>query len=125
LITGLTVFVFSNWILSVYNVKPEVRGLAYLILGLSLLFLPVKSLNALLVVGIFRAGGDTKYTLFVEGGTLWIIGVPLTAFVGLILRAPFIWVFSMSLIEEVMKVLILSIRYRKRIWVRNVISENI
>jgi len=51
--------------------------------------------------------------------------VPLTAFVGLILRAPFIWVFSMSLIEEVMKVLILSIRYRKRIWVRNVISENI
>ncbi|HQG98824.1 MAG TPA: MATE family efflux transporter, partial [Thermotogota bacterium] len=81
--------------------------------------------NALLVVGIFRAGGDTKYTLFVEGGTLWALGVPLTAFVGLILEAPFPWVFSMSLLEEGMKGLILSIRYRRRIWVRNVIGENI
>ncbi len=125
LITGLTIFAFSGWMIGVYNVKPEVRGLAYLILGLSLLFLPVKSLNALLVVGIFRAGGDTKYTLFVEGGTLWALGVPLTAFVGLILEAPFPWVFSMSLLEEGMKGLILSIRYRRRIWVRNVIGENI
>ncbi len=125
LITGITIMVFANWILSVYNVKPEVKTLAYMILGLSLLFLPIKSLNALLVVGIFRAGGETKYTLLVEGGTLWIVGVPMTAFVGLVLKAPFPWVFSMSLLEEVMKVLILSIRYRKNIWVRNVIGENI
>jgi putative MATE family efflux protein len=120
--TGITVYLLSSSIFGVYNVKDEVRELANLLLGLSLLFLPIKSLNALFVVGVFRAGGDTKYTLYIEGGTLWVIGVPLTAIFGLVVKAPFIWVFSMSLIEEVVKIILLYLRYRTKKWVRNVIG---
>lgn len=122
-ITGVVVFLIAKPILSLYSVKPEVRTLAYMILTLSLVFLPLKSMNLQYVVGILRSGGDTKFTFFVEGGTLWAVGVPLTAFLGLILKAPFIWVFSMSIVEELIKVVILTFRYRSKKWVRNVINH--
>jgi len=116
-------FIFAPQFVMLFNVTPEVKELAIFLLRLAMIFVPVKVLNGLFVVGILRAGGDTRFTFFVETGCLWFIGIPATAITGLILNWPFPVVYSMCMVEEVIKLIIVIKRYKSGAWLKNVVES--
>ena len=59
------------------NLTDEVTSMVILILRVYAVYAPIKFLNAIMIVGILRSGGDTKFALFAETFGLWGIGVPL------------------------------------------------
>ena len=88
-------------------------------------FVIAQSYNTTMVVGIFRAGGDTRFGLILDVSTMWGCSILLGAI------AAFVWdwsipaVYVLLMSDELMKVPITTIRYRKYIWLRNVTRTKI
>lgn len=82
-----------------------------------------KTFNLMMIVGVLRGGGDTKYALYVEVAAVWLVGVPL-AFIGaVVLKAGVILTVAMLMSEEVLKALLTFKRYVSQKWLNNVIHE--
>lgn len=110
-------------IIDFFDVSEEVKNMVRITIIISMSFLPIKIFNGMNVVGFLRAGGDTRFSFMVEASTLWLIGVPLSAIGGLVLGLSFPMVYSLTMIEEVIKAIILSYRFRSKKWLKNVLEE--
>jgi putative MATE family efflux protein len=116
---GILLQALKTPILSLYNVSPEVIYNAGLVMNVASIFLWVRVNNMTIVVGILRAGGDTRFSLFVDGIIIWIIGVPLAALGAFIFHLPVYWVAVCVMSEEVTKWLLGINRFRSRKWINN------
>jgi Na+-driven multidrug efflux pump len=76
-----------------------------------------------IVVGILRAGGDTRFSVFLDGMIIWLVGVPMAYFGTFALHLPihFVYLFAMS--EEVTKWILGVLRYRSRKWINNLAAQ--
>jgi putative MATE family efflux protein len=106
-------------ILSLYNVSPEVIRNASLVMNVVSIFLWLRVNNMTIVVGILRAGGDTRFSLFVDGIIIWLVGVPLAALGAFVFHLPVYWVAVCVMSEEVTKWFFGISRYRSRKWINN------
>ena len=79
--------------------------------------------NGLHVTGTLRCGGDTKFAMFTECGTIWLIGVPMAFITSLYLKWPIYFAVLAVKSEEVIKGIILTKRYLTKKWLNNVIRE--
>ena len=119
LLMGILLQLLKAPILSLYNVSPEVIHNASLVMNVASLFLWIRVNNMTIVVGILRAGGDTKFSLFVDGIIIWIVGVPLSALGAFVFHLPVYWVAVCVMSEEVTKWFFGISRYRSRKWINN------
>ena len=78
--------------------------------------------NAIHVTGTLRCGGDTKFAMITETGTVWLIGVPLAFITSLYLHIPIYLAVLAVKIEEVCKAIFLTRRYYSRKWLKTVIK---
>jgi Na+-driven multidrug efflux pump len=106
-------------VLSLFKVSPEVLQDASLLMNVSSIFLWIRANNMTIVVGILRAGGDTKFSLFVDGIIIWIVGVPLSALGAFVFHLPVYWVAVCVMSEEVTKWFLGINRYRSKKWINN------
>jgi len=82
----------------------------------------LRSINFILFIGALRAGGDTRYAMFMELFSIWAIGVPAALIGGFVLRLPVYGVYALVLLEELVKVIIISRRYLSRKWIHNLVN---
>ncbi len=108
-------------ILSLFATSQATYLAAWTLLGLHALICPFKYLNALTVVGICRAGGDTVFSAFMDAGPVWLLALPL-GFLGARLGLPLSAVFLMISSEELFKVVVGLPRILSGKWVHNVIE---
>jgi putative MATE family efflux protein len=120
---GFIIIISSKYIVLLFNVSQEVEKLILTALLIAAFSIPIRTINLMNVVGILRAGGDTKFSFFVEVGTLWGIGIPLVAISGLIIGWSFPIVYTISLIEELVKAIIFMKRYYSQKWARNIVDS--
>lgn len=116
---GILLQILKAPILSLYNVSPEVIHNAGLVMNVASIFLWIRVNNMTIVVGVLRAGGDTRFSLFVDGIIIWIVGVPISALGAFVLHLPVYWVAVCVMSEEVTKWLLGISRYRSRKWINN------
>ncbi|MBC7878465.1 MAG: MATE family efflux transporter [Anaerolineales bacterium] len=110
-------------ILSIYNVSPEVIQNAGYVINVVCLFLWVRVNNMTIVVGILRAGGDTKFSMFLDGFIIWIVGVPLAALAAFFFHLPVYFVYLFAMSEEFTKWILGLYRYRSRKWINNLANQ--
>jgi len=79
----------------------------------------VRSLNVTLIVGILRAGGDTRCAIWIDLISQWLVAIPLTYISIFWLQMSFPLVFLAINSEEMFKLLLASMRYQKKIWCKN------
>ena len=78
--------------------------------------------NGIHVTGTLRCGGDTKFAMLTETGTVWLIGVPLAFITSLYLHFPIYLAVLAVKAEEAVKSIFLTRRYLSRRWLKNVIK---
>ena len=78
--------------------------------------------NFMLFIGALRAGGDTRYAMFTELFSIWLIGVPSALIGGFVLHLPVYGVYAMVLIEEVIKAIIILRRFLSRKWIHDLVN---
>jgi len=106
-------------ILALFNVSPIVLGNAHRLLTVFGLILWVRAMNATIVLGVLRAGGDTRFSLFLDGIIIWMVGVPLAALGVFAFHLPVQWVYLLAMSEEVTKWCLGMRRYFSRKWIHN------
>ena len=122
-ILGFKLVLLSPMILSFFNVSPEVYHDTSKILLIMGLFMAFRFFNTILIIGILRSGGDTKFSLFLEMGSVWIVGVPLAFLGALVFNLPVYWVYGLISLEELVKACIGIPRVMSKKWVRNVVEN--
>jgi len=110
-------------VLSLYRVSPDVIQNASNILTIMSLFIWMRVSNMTIVVGILRAGGDTRYSLFLDGIIIWIVGVPMAYLAAFKLELPIYFVYLFAMSEETTKWILGIIRYRSRKWINNLAAH--
>ncbi len=121
-VMGGIAYLFSMWIFQLYHVSPEVIYLAHRIVMIMAWVMWLRACNHIIIIGILRSGGDTRYSLFMELLAVWTVGVPMAAFSAFVLHLPVYWVYVFALSEEMIKFLIGLRRYFSRKWICNMTS---
>lgn len=86
------------------------------------LYIPANLQSAILLAGIFRAGGDAKFAAITEIATMWLIAVPLAFLGALVFKLPVYWVMVMVQAETVLKLTLMYRRYFSGKWLKNMIT---
>ena len=120
---GLLVYLFAGQLLHFFKVTPEVIADARNILIVLSLGYPVRSANHVIILGILRSGGDTRFSLVLDGMIIWLIGVPITAAGAFLFHFPIQFVYALTLSEEVTKFIVGLRRYFSRKWINDLTQK--
>ena len=119
LVMGIILQFVKVPILALFHVSPEAARNASHIVNIVCLFLWIRINNMTIVVGILRAGGDTRFSLFLDGVIIWLVGVPLAALGAFVFHLPVYFVYLCAMSEELTKWALGLYRYRTRKWINN------
>jgi putative MATE family efflux protein len=127
-LVGLTMGGFEFFIAPVFagffNISDQVKQLAIYCLYIHALLMPIKSINMVIIVGILRSGGDTRYSMFIETFGVWAVGVPL-AFIGsMLLKLQIHELYLLIGLEELTKVFFGLYRIRRGTWMNDLTNLN-
>lgn len=114
LVQGLT-----NTIVSLYHLPPETHILAVKTMRTVGMFVFLKMINWTLLIGLFRAGGDTKVAFCLDIFPLWLYAVPV-AFIGAYYKVPVYILVGIADFSEVIKLISSLFRYKTLKWIKDV-----
>jgi MATE family, multidrug efflux pump len=117
---GTILCLIAPYVPFMFNVSDNVRKSATLVLYVLAVFTVIKSITLHFVIGIFRGGGDTKFSFLIDIIGTWFVGVPLAVIFGLILKFPLHLVVLIILTEEVLKASLGLLRYRSKKWIHDI-----
>lgn len=83
-------------------------------------FVIAQAYNTTMIVGVFRAGGDTKFGLVLDATTMWGASILLGALAAFVFHWPIPIVYMIIMSDEIIKLPLSTWRYRSMKWVRNV-----
>ena len=122
LLVSAIVLSIKGVVIGLYKITPDVAFYADRALIILALFIVVRSQNMVMVVGMMRSGGDTRYSLFLDGVIIWIVGVPMALLGGFFLHLPVYWVYCMVMLEEMTKCILGLQRYFSRKWIHDLVQ---
>ena len=118
--TALGIIVLRYPILSLFDrLSPHSISSAANILLIAAAVMPFRFFNTINVVGVLRAGGDTVFSMALDAGSVWVIGVPCVALATVALGWPIEGVFAASFLEEVLKLAVGLPRFMSGKWINN------
>lgn len=100
------------------NLEPNVYKNARMLLIFMGLTFAIRSYNATAIVGVFRGGGDTKYSMILEIGSVWLVGVPLGFLGSLVFKYPVYIVFLLVTFGEIFTFIISIPRIISKKWIK-------
>jgi len=110
-------------VLTLFDISDTVRSDAVRCMQMFVLYLPFLFTFGIIIVGVLRAGGDTKLCFLIDTSSVWLIGIPM-AFLGCLVWKLPIWVtYALVNSEQVFKTVFSLIRYRQKIWLKNITDE--
>ena len=120
---GILIMFLSGPLSGIFNLTDE--GNLYtryilMVFGLTMVF---DLFNGVMITGVLRAGGDTRFAMIVESGTVWLIAVPLAFMAALVWHLPIHLAVLVTRIETLVKDVILLWRYRSKKWMNTVITD--
>lgn len=117
---GMLILLIRPVIMNFMSVSELSRHYMGVMLFVVSYYVVAQSLNTTLVVGVFRAGGDTKFGLYIDVGIMWCISILLGFLAAFVLKWPVELVIVILLSDEIIKVPLTLWRYRQYKWLNNV-----
>ncbi len=108
-----------------YNISEAARNESMRLLCITALLMIVKALTFLLIVGVFRNGGDTRTSCIIDIGTVWFVGVPVVALAGLVFRLPLLPSYALMGLEELVKLCLSLWWFRRKKWIKNLVHPSL
>ena len=122
---GIMTLLLRNAIIALVSVPdPYTAQMISKLLLIYAFAVPIYILPYIAIVGVFRAGGDTKIGLVYDIINVWLIGVPLVAITGLLLKWPFEYVFIAMWTEHIIKSIMCIKYFISKKWIRRV-TDNV
>lgn len=114
---GLIFFFFPYALLHTFTKDPEV--IRYGVLYMKIVaFAQVPLAVAMVLTGSLRGAGDTGFIMFATIAGMWLVRLPVAAFLAAVVQAEIRWVWSVMILDWIVRVSLLFRRYRKETWGR-------
>lgn len=103
-VVGVLVILFREQLIYVFNlggnITQKTLEAARGILLVYALEIPVRNIPYVVIVAIFRSGGDTKIGMKYDLLCLWALSLPITFLAAFVIKLPFVAVFACSYVFE-------------------------
>ncbi len=117
---GGVVLLVRPLLLAWMNITPVVHEYLSIMLLITAYYIMGQSINTMVVCGVFRAGGDTRFGLYCDIVAMWIYAVPVGFLAAFVLRLPPLWVYFILCLDEFVKMPVILARYKKKKWIKNI-----
>jgi putative MATE family efflux protein len=119
---GLIVLSVRNIVIELYPLSPSGAFNLYGLMTVYAFSNWLRVFNFMLFIGALRAGGDTRYSMFTELFSIWVVGVPAALIGGFVLDFPVYGVYAFVLLEEAVKAVIVFRRFLSRRWIHDLVN---
>lgn len=118
------IFLLRGIITGTLALGPEARAYLLFMLTVLCVYSLCQSLTCPIIVGVLRAGGDTRFGLILEASSLWA-GSILLGFIGaFVLHLPVRGVFLLLMLDEFIKAPFAVWRFKTKVWLKDLTREN-
>lgn len=121
-ILGILLILSIPILLKIFSVSDTLRPDIIKIFFIMGVFMGLRAFNTLIIIGVLRSGGDTKYSLFLELGCMWLVSLPLT-FIFAVKEAPIYLLVLLTYSEEIVKFVFGVPRALSKKWAANIVKE--
>ena len=123
-VLGTLVVLLRTPVLSLFDISEAARSMASAMLIVYAVDVSIRNIPYLCVVGIFRAGGDTRTGLIGDVSVQYFLVLPTVILCGLVLKLPFFWTFVISLIvDDAGKLAVYLPRFLSMKWIQPVTTR--
>lgn len=123
-IIGLVLWISAPIVTSAFKISDDTFRLTVTVLKTMAFVAPLRALNVLMIVGIFRGGGDTTYSMLVQLGIIWFFAIPAGFVAAAYLKLSLPMVYIIICMEEPIKAVFEWSRFRSKKWIKNIIGES-
>ncbi len=121
---GILIALLRGAAVSLFDLSATAAHTARMLLLMYAVDVSIRNIPYLGVVGIFRAGGDTKTGLWCDVGVQYLLVVPVTVLCGLVWKVPFLWTYlAMLIVDDVAKLCIVVPHFVKMKWIRPIAAD--
>lgn len=125
LLGGLLILLFSPYIVSFASITANAKEYLKFMLLLQSYYCMGQTINTSIIVGVFRAGGDSRFGFICDTVDMWCYAVPLGFLAAFALKLPVKWVYFLLLTDEFVKWPFVFKHYFSYKWVRNITRDNV
>lgn len=125
IISALILLLLRPVLLNLFVLSDIARGYLQQMLVICAVYMFAKSLNVIVVCGIFAAGGDIAYDAISTGISMWLFSIPLGFLAAFVFHWPVIVVYLIISADEIIKIPWIYPRYKKYIWLKNLTRDQI
>lgn len=106
-----------------YVLEPQAKHYLIWMLLFSALYMFAYAYNTIFAVGVFPAGGDSKYDAISVILATWCFAIPLALLGCFVFHWPVMAVYVVMCLDEIVKLPFIRGRYNKYLWVNNLTRE--
>jgi putative MATE family efflux protein len=122
---GAVILLARPLIVSLMRLDGTARELLNAMLLINVYSVIGKTMNSTVVVGIFCAGGDSRFGLLCDAFTMWGFAVPLGFLAAFVFKLPLMAVYFILFLDEIVKMPFIYRHYRRYGWLRNITREEV
>jgi len=115
----------SPIISSKVNLTPEASRLLMYMLFMCSYYIMGRSINSVVIGGVFPAGGDTFFGMVCDTITMWVVILPAGFLAAFVFHLPVIWVYFILNLDEMIKLPVVYMHYKKYKWVKNIVNKDV
>lgn len=119
ILSTLIMFAFTPLLLNVVKLTPQARHYLVSMMCIMAVYMIGRTVNTIVINGIFAAGGDTIFDMYSLVVSMWMIAVPLAALGTFLFHWPVEIVYACTCLDEVGKIPWVMHHYKKYIWVKD------
>lgn len=124
ILLGVTFTILPWWVTPTFHLSPQATEIAQIMMVMLALCMAQRTFNNVVVVGIFRGGGDPKKSMIIDLAPLWFFAIPFSVMVGLVWKLHVFWVTVAMASETIVKYFMAVYYLRKNDWVKNVTESS-
>jgi len=125
LATGLLIIVTRHPVMSLFTLTETAYGYLDTMLLISSYYIVGQIMNTLLIAGVFRSGGNTKFGMICDTVTMWCVAVPLGFLAAFVFKWPPMVVYFVLCLDEFWKIPVVYKFYKSYKWLNNITRDEV
>ena len=123
LLGGLIIFSVSPLVLQIADLTETAMRYLRIMLYINSIYVMGSAVNGTMIIGIFRAGGDSKFGMICDFIDMWLYAVPLGFLAAFVFKFPPMVVYALLCTDEFVKWPWVFKHYRSGKWMKNITRD--
>lgn len=123
ILTGVVILLLRPVVFFCFSLNERASGYLDVMLWISAYYVVGQAMNTLLISGVFRAGGDSRFGMICDIVVMWCICVPLGFLAAFVLKLPPMVVYFILCLDEFWKIPVVYKHYKSFKWLKDITRE--